>query len=356
MDKISPKKIVLAGGGSSSGHITPLIAVAQELAKNPVELLWIGDTSERTQTLASEARIRYVTIPTGKFHRYFTLENLKTPFLYWTGVRAARQILNDFQPDVVFAKGGSVSLPVVVAAHRLGIPVIIHESDAVMGLANRWAAKLANQICVSFPIENYPNLPPEKLINTGVPVRHEFFRVHAFKHHRPRLLVTGGGQGSVAINEVVFRALSNLIKFADVIHLTGERSFVEARKHVWAGYRPIAYAHREMAQLVADADLILSRASATLLAEIAVVGRPAILVPLPSAANDHQRANARAWQTAGAAMVILESDLTPDRLTQVFDELIANAAQRASMAKAARSLARPQAVKQIAKLIMDLKL
>lgn len=345
----SPKKIkiVLVGGGSSSGHITPVVAVAAELNKQPVGLLWIGDSFERTRLLASEAQVPYRAIPTGKLHRYFTLENLKTPFLYWAGIRTAVKILREFRPAVVFAKGGSVSLPVVVAAHRLGIPIIIHESDAVMGLANRRAARLAAKICISFPASNYPDLPPEKLVFTGVPVRPEFLRVKANKHSRPQLLVTGGGQGSRAINEVVWAALPDLLASVDVVHLTGADWTADATRYVRNGYRPLGYATAEMAQLVVDADLVVSRASGTTLAEVAVAGKPAILVPLPSAANDHQRANAAVWEGAGAALVIEQAALTPVALVAAVQAIVGNKKRAATMVRAAQSLAQPNAAEKI---------
>jgi len=347
-------KIVVAGGGSSSGHITPLVAVINALQSKLVEVLWIGDNSARTRELAAEAKAEFIGIPTGKIHRRLTFENIKTPFRYWAGIRAAGKVLDEFQPDVVFGKGGSVSLPVVKAAHRRGIPIVIHESDARMGLANLWAAQIADLICVSYPIDQYPARFANKLLFTGVPVRPQFLTVTAHTYARPRLLVTGGGQGSVAINRALWGALPALSRELDIDHLTGPASFTEARTHQAMGYRSIAYARTEMAQLLADADLVLSRASATTLAEIAVIGRPAILVPLPSAANDHQRANARAWTAAGAGVVIEERDLTSDRLIQEIHSLLGDKKARTKMAKAARLLAHPEAATEIAKAILSM--
>lgn len=345
-------KILVAGGGSSSGHITPLIAVIEALKTQPTEILWVGDLSERTRLLAAEAAVPFVGIPTGKFHRYLTLENLLTPWRYLAGVRAAKKLIREFAPAVVFGKGGSVSLPVVMAAEQLAVPVVIHESDAVMGLANWISVRRAQKVCVSFPVATYPNVPQEKLVFTGIPVRQMFARVRAKTHSKPRLLVTGGGQGSRALNSVVRSALSELLPLVDVIHLTGERDFAQASQTKVAGYRPIAYARDDMAQLMADADVILTRASGTTLAEIALVGRPTILVPLPTSANDHQRANAQAWQAAGAGSVVEEHDLTPERLVSEVRALCDQPQLRAHMAKAARSLARPKAAAEIAQILI----
>lgn len=353
MLKSQKLKIVLAGGGSSNGHIMPLVAVA-EVLKPVADLLWIGDFHSRAEETAHLANIPFQAIPTGKIHRYFTLKNLTTPFRYWAGIRAAKKILLEFAPDVVFGKGGSVSLPVVQAAARLGIPVVIHESDAVMGLGNRRAATLAKRVCVSFPAETYPGYSKEKLVYTGVPVRQVFFQTKSRKRDRAQILVTGGGQGSDAINQVIWSALPELLKVANVVHLTGERSYSGAKGYQQSGYQPIAYARDEMAQLMVDADVVISRASATTLAEIAATGRPTVLIPLPTAANDHQRANARVWSSVGAGIYLEERDLTPEKLFDVVGKLINDSGKRAEMGQAAKSLAQPKAANEIASLLISI--
>ncbi len=312
---ISGKRIVISGGGTG-GHITPLVSVAS-LLKLDNQLLWIADATPLAQQAAADLGIGYVTIPAAKVHRFWTLKNLSVPWHVFRGVMAAKQALQRFQPDVVFAKGGYASLPVVMAASDLRIPVVIHESDAIMGWANRMAAHYAVRVCTSFPVKDYPAVPGHKLIETGLPIAPQFFATKAVTTKKPHLLVTGGSQGARGINEVIREALPELLKTWTVEHIVGRNDFAAYEPLQSDTYRVYEFVDpSKMAQLIAASRVVVARASATTFSEVAAVGRPIIVVPLPLGANGHQHRNAELWQKARAAVAIDQTDLTAQRLVQ----------------------------------------
>lgn len=343
------KKIVISGGGSG-GHITPLVYVAQYLQSNN-QMLWLGDTTLLAQQSAARLGIDYVTIPAAKFHRFFTLENLRIPSVVFSGIRAAKAAMTQFKPDVVFAKGGYASLPVVMAAADLRIPVVIHESDAVMGLANRMATRYASRICTVFPKETYPFLPAEKFIQTGIPIAPIFFSVRPDKIMKdPRLLVTGGSQGARDINQAIRQALPQLLQKWEVDHIVGAADFSTYRDMAQPTYRVYDFVDQAvLAQLIANAAVVVGRASATTFTEVVSVGRPMIVIPLPLGANGHQYRNAQLWTAAHAAVTLDQSAAaTPDVLVAAIE----SASERVDPA-AWQQFVRPKAVQAITRVLEE---
>lgn len=352
MSTLQGKRVVVVGGGSG-GHIMPVAAVVEQLKTQGAVLLWLGDDAVHglAKKTATSLGVDFEQIPAGKIRRYFSLNNLKTPFELLAGVAKAAKLLKRFDPDVVFTKGGHVSLPVVLAARRAKIPIVIHESDAVMGLANRIAARFVDRVCVT--VTQTAGVPAQvATVLTGVPIRREFFlreRPRANKR-RPVLLVSAGSQGSEGINQVIRTALPELTKFLEVRHVTGP-SHVAAFAHLRSAYyQPVGFVD-DMAHQLRSADIVLARSSATILAELAILGKPGILIPLPRAANDHAGANAKIWEEHGAAIVIQQAQLSSGRLVETLQKLLEEPRRLETMSRAAASLAVPDAAERIIDVI-----
>ncbi len=349
-------RIILAGGGTG-GHITPLVAVAEQL-RSRATLLWLGGYGDLAVRAAREASIDYRAVASGKWRRYWSIENFFSPLWLVFGIIQAIYYLVRFQPQVTFAKGGFVSLPTVLASWLLGVPIVIHESDAVMGWANRWSSHFATKICLSYA--NTDGLLPAKqaVILTGVPTQSVFAKKapvrHQFSSRKPqKLLIMGGSQGARAMNRIVDQSLGQLRRRYAITHLTGQADFSHFCDRIGPAYQPKAFISPEkMAEALLAADLVIARASGSALAEIALIGRPAILVPLPQAANHHQQANARVWVRAGAAVRLDEPQLTPQTLLAAIAGILEHRAVWKKMVQAAQSLAQPAAAHDIARLLV----
>lgn len=332
------KRILLTSGGTA-GHIWPVLAIASEIKKqNPaLKLAFVGNKKGIEATLVPEAGVEFYGIWVGKIRRYFSWENLIDPFKSILGFFQSIFIILKFKPDVIFAKGGYVTFPVGLASWILRKKIILHESDAVLGLANRILAPLAKKICVSFPPENYSTRYQKKMIYTGVPVRQQILnaeRSKAFEFfdldsEKPLVLITGGSQGSHDLNMVVSKALPEILNFTQVVHLAGKLDFEQLKRRreklpyrLQERYRVIDFLYEEMGDSIAAADLVISRAGATIIAELAALKKPAILIPLPSAAAGHQEKNAEVLRFAHAAVVIYQEDLTAKILTEKIKDLL----------------------------------
>lgn len=342
----------------------PVLAVSQALKERGADILYLGHTAADRQ-LAETAGIRFRRISAGKLRRYASWRNLVDPFKVLGGFVQSYFILGRFRPDVVFAKGGFVSLPVVRAAHLRKVPVVLHESDTIAGLANRQGSNYANAIAVAWPTEAVAGLPKEKLVLTGNPVRSEVLKGQAKRAERryklqgePLVLVLGGSQGSLALNRLVTEALPELLKQAHVAHQVGAAAGADITEitgklppTLRSRYHPRGYFDQELFDLYAAASVVISRAGANTLAEIATRGLPSILIPLPSAASGHQRANARVFAEAGAAIMLEQDGLDAVTLHRTVTRLLHNSQQRAEMGRAARRLAEPDATQKLVDLI-----
>ena len=371
---------ILFTGGDTGGHFFPIMAIAEEMDHVIEERKLVGVEKHYMAAkpldagLLLERDITFHQVPAGKVRAYFSPLNFFDIFKTAGGLLKALVRLYFVFPDVVFGKGGSASFPALFAARVLGIPVMIHESDAVPGSVNRWAAKFALRIALGFPeaAAHFRAKDKEKIAHTGIPVRRGLFYperegAQEFLHLEadiPVLLVLGGSQGARALNERVLGALPRLLERYQVIHQTGtawieehnrlaalilEKSTHAARYHPFGVLNLLA-----LKQAAGAADLILCRAGATTIAETAIWGLPAVVVPLPSAKGDHQRENAFAYARGGAAVVIEEVNLTTTILIQEVDRLMANVAERERMRNAARAFARPDAAALIADELLRL--
>ena len=321
------KKIVLTGGGTA-GHVTPNIALLPSLEKGGYEVAYMGSYDGIEKKLISDFDIPYKGISTGKFRRYLDIKNLTDPFRVVKGFSEARGFLKEFLPDVVFSKGGFVSVPVVRAAASLKIPCIIHESDMTPGLANRLCIPVAEKVCCNFP-ETLKMLPPQKAVLTGSPIRAELAQGNklagldlcGFTANKPVIMVIGGSLGAASVNKVVREALPKMLMDFQVVHLCGKDKIDNLLLNT-AGYKQFEYIKSELKDLFAMADLVISRAGANSICELLALKKPNILIPLPSASSrGDQLLNARSFEAQGFSIVINEDDLTASLLVDKVHEL-----------------------------------
>lgn len=324
------KKIVLTGGGSA-GHVTPNIALLPRLRELGYEISYIGSHDGIERTLIEGLGIPYYPISVGKFRRYFDLKNLSDPFRVIKGVGDARRHLQSIQPDIIFSKGGFVSVPVIRAAHRLHIPVITHESDMTPGLANRICLPAVDVICCNFP-ETMEKLPKGKAVLTGTPIRAELLSGNrekglafaGFSGKKPVVMVIGGSLGSVAVNRAVREALPELLTTFDIVHLCGKGK-VDENLLNRRGYRQYEYISDELPDLFAMADVVVSRAGANAICEIAALHKPNILIPLPAeSSRGDQILNAMSFESRGFSVVFQEDTLTTKKLIDTLRRLSAD--------------------------------
>ncbi|MGI6020669.1 MAG: undecaprenyldiphospho-muramoylpentapeptide beta-N-acetylglucosaminyltransferase [Lachnospiraceae bacterium] len=324
------KKIILTGGGTA-GHVTPNIALIPRLRQLGYEIYYIGSYTGIEKQLIEALNIPYFGISSGKLRRYKSLKNLSDPFRVIKGYFDASKLMKRLKPDIVFSKGGFVTVPVVRAAHRHKIPVIAHESDMTPGLANKLAFPAVTKICCNFP-ETLENLPAEKAVLSGSPIRKELLegdRQRALEFtklsgEKPVLMIVGGSLGAQAVNEAVRRILDRLLENFDIVHLCGKGKTDDSltSKH---GYVQYEYIQEEMADLFALADVIISRAGANAICEIAALKKPNLLIPLSAkASRGDQVLNARSFEKQGYSVVIEEENLTDELLYDTITDLYEN--------------------------------
>ncbi|MDY5647689.1 MAG: undecaprenyldiphospho-muramoylpentapeptide beta-N-acetylglucosaminyltransferase [Lachnospiraceae bacterium] len=310
------KRIVLTGGGTA-GHVTPNIALIPRLKELGYEIHYIGSYDGIEKKLIEELQIPYYGISSGKLRRYFDVKNFTDPFKVLKGFREARHTLAEIRPNVLFSKGGFVSVPVVLAAKRLHIPVIIHESDLTPGLANKICIPSAAKVCCNFP-ETLAHLPADKAVLTGSPIRQELLEGNPiaalefchFTANKPVILVMGGSLGSAAINDTIRGVLPELLKTYQVIHLCGKGTLDEGLNHT-PGYVQFEYIKKELRDLFALADIVISRAGANAICELLALHKPNILIPLSAkASRGDQILNARSFEAQGFSIVLEEEEVT----------------------------------------------
>ncbi len=329
MEEKHMKKILLTGGGTA-GHVTPNIALLPGLKNAGFTPIYMGTYDGIEKQLIEETGIPYFGISSGKLRRYFSRQNFSDPFRIVKGYFEAKKIIKREKPDIVFSKGGFVTVPVVFAAHHYKIPVIIHESDMTPGLANRLAIKRANKVCHSFP-ETAKYLG-EKAVYTGSPIREELFKgdksvalkMCHFSNDRPVLMVTGGSLGAKNVNTLIRKALPELLKNFQVAHLCGKGN-IDENLLAAEGYAQFEYIGDEMKDFFAMADIIVSRAGANSICEIAALCKPNILIPLSSnASRGDQISNARSFEKQGFSEVLNEDEASPNDLlllvNKVYDD------------------------------------
>lgn len=324
------KKIILTGGGTA-GHVTPNMALIPELKKKGYEIKYVGSYTGIEKKLIEEMGVEYQGISSGKLRRYFSMKNFSDPFRVLKGFKEAKKIMKDYNPSIVFSKGGFVSVPVVLAAKKYKIPVIIHECDMTPGLANRIAMKGASVICHNFP-ETAASLPDGKAVLTGSPIREELrhgdkaagLKSLDFTPDKPVIMVMGGSLGAVAVNNAIRGALDELLDKYQIIHLCGKGKLDESLKNI-PGYKQFEYVKSELTNYFAAADLLVSRAGANAICEIAALQKPNILIPLSrKASRGDQILNANSFKKQGFSEVIEEEDVTKESLVNMINQVYDN--------------------------------
>lgn len=370
-------KILFTGGGTG-GHIFPLVAVARELKKmnagqtEPLEIFYLGPDDDFASRALAQEGIQCEKISAGKMRRYVDFQNFLDIFYVIGGIFQCLWKIWKIMPDAVFSKGGYGSIPVALVSRLYFIPIIIHESDSVPGLANRIGAKFAKKIAVSFS-RTLKFFPAQKTALVGHPVRRELLNYEKNQARRdlglkpdfPVILFLGGSQGAQRINEIVLRMLQKLDGVAEVMHQCGSKNYDGYKQDVEIVWnRPLdKFSHYHLypfmdektyGQALAASDLVVSRAGAGTIFEIAASQKPSILIPLAGAASDHQRINAYEYAKTGAVEITEEANLTPNLFLSQLENLLKNAKKLRSMAERAKVFANLDAAMIIAKEIIGL--
>ena len=322
------KKIVLTGGGTA-GHVTPNMAIIPRLKEMGYEISYIGTYNGIERKLIEDMGIPYYGISSGKLRRYFSWKNFSDPFRVLKGYGEAKKLIKKLAPDVVFSKGGFVSVPVVFAASKRKVPVVIHESDMTPGLANKLALPKASKVCCNFP-ETKDTFPEGVATVTGTPIRAELYQGNAaaakefcgFQNDKPTVLVIGGSTGSVGVNNAVRSCLDRILPEYNVIHICGKGKTDESYNNK-PGYIQYEYIKKELTDIFALADIVISRAGANAICELHALKKPNILIPLPlKQSRGDQILNARSFEKSGFSKVIMEEDITDDILVDVIHEVM----------------------------------
>lgn len=361
---------VLVSGGGTGGHIYPALAVAAQLrAKYQAEILFLGSDDGLETQLVPAAGLRLETIKAGKLRRYVSWQTVKGVMRVPLGVVQAVEIVRRFRADVAFTSGGYVAVPTGLAAYLNRVPLLMHQQDVPPNLSNKQVAPLATRISVAFE-DSLAYFPARKTLLLGNPVRQEILDIRQLSPmaarqqlgltgDQPLLLVTGGSQGARHLNQVVCRALPDLLEICQVLQISGKDLYhetLEQSNGVLAGvkstirerYRLVPYLSEEMPAALRAADLVVCRAGASTLSELATLSKPSLLVPLPPAiGKSPQEANAAMFERRRAGMVIKNDDLEPALLAARVKCIMTSPDALASMMEAAGSLARPQATQDI---------
>lgn len=366
-------RIVLTGGGTG-GHIFPIIAVVKKIREivsegEDLDFLFLGPNGDLEKEAMEGDLVPEKKVMSGKLRRYFSFSYISDLLKIPIGIFQSLWYLLVFMPDVVFSKGGYAGVPVVIAAWIYRIPIVIHESDIAPGLANQFGARLSRTVAVSFPgAANFFN--PAKVVITGNPIREELvhgnrdeaLKTFSLSGSRKVILVMGGSQGARVINEAILRILEEILKKYEVIHITGKKEYdyviqEAGRMGVKAGhegYHPYPFLKGEMSHALAVADLVISRAGANALSEIAANEKPVIIIPLKTAANNHQELNSFAFSEAGAAVVLDQENLGENIFLEKIEEILNSAEFQFELKERIKKFYDPEAAKKIAVEIVKL--
>ena len=369
-------KILFTGGGSG-GHVLPIIAITREIRKfsikKELEFFYIGPKDGFGSLLLSQEDIKIKNITSGKIRRYVDRESLfqnfidiafKIPF----GITQSFFHIFFLAPDLIFSKGGFGSVPVVITGWLLGVPIFIHESDSIPGLANKFLAKFSSKIFTSFP--RTTEFDEAKIILVGNPIRREVLggskekakEIFKLTERKPVILVLGGSQGAERINDLFLEILPKIIQEFEIIHQCGENNFervnneskVVIKEFLHKYYHPFPFLkEEELKNAYAACDIVISRAGSGSIFEIAAAGKPSILIPLPESAQNHQVNNAYVYAKSGAAIVLENENFTPHFFFEQLKILFANPEKLKEMGESTKKFTKPQAAKNIAKYILS---
>ncbi len=365
---------VMLSGGGTGGHIYPALAVAEALLQRypDSKIIYVGNADGMEHQLAEEAGYKFIPISVAGFKSHGLLQTLKVFYKNWRGLAQAKALLRDFRPDLVIGTGGYACGPLLLEAARLHIPTLLHEQNAVMGKTNKILSKRVGKICLTFPITDLPVNVANKTILTGLPVRQAILQTDPGAARRqlglapdkPVLVMTGGSQGARHLNQALAGLWPELLAAGvQIVHITGEKLFDEtaelAKKaglstgpadnpRASAGFLLLPYLHH-MEYALAAADVVVSRAGASFLAEVMALGRAAVLVPYPYAAGNHQVYNARSLVDAGAALLIEDQALSAESLKDALLKTLFDTKLRKKMAANSAALGRRDAADNIVK-------
>ena len=321
------KKIILTGGGTA-GHVTPNLALIPALLREGWEVHYIGTKNGMERGLIEPLEgVTYHAVKSGKLRRYFDLKNFTDPFRVLAGAAESAHLVRKIKPDIVFSKGGFVSVPVVYGASLHHVPVLVHESDMTPGLANKLSAPFAKAVCCTFP--EAAKQAGKKGVVTGTPMRKELFegsfeeglKRFGFNDSRPVLMVTGGSSGAQAINKALRAALPHLIESFQILHLCGKGN-LDMSLAGSKNYRQVEYLTDEMKDAYACASVVISRAGSNTLCELLALRKPTLLIPYPmGASRGDQILNAKSFESRGLARVLMQENMTPETLTDAIVEV-----------------------------------
>lgn len=368
-------KILFTGGGTG-GHIFPIIAITREIKRmslaNEIELVYVGPKDQFAGLFLPQEGIKLRGILAGKIRRYFSAKaiflNIIDIFKLIMGMFQAFFWVFIENPDLIFSKGGYGSIATIISGKILRVPIFLHESDIIPGMSNRIAGKMANEIFVSFPKTEY--FKPQKMILVGNPIRQELLsgsqekakQLFKLTGEKPVLLIIGGSQGAQRINDLILLILDEILQDFEIIHQTGMKNFkqvqgeiaVVIKKEMAKYYHPVAFLkEHELREALAVAHIMVSRASAGAIFEIAAAGLPSILIPLAEAAQEHQLNNAYSFSETGASIVIEEINLSPHFFLERLKFLITRPEELKKMSEAAQKFSRPQAAEIIANYLLE---
>lgn len=358
----------MISGGGTGGHIYPALALVREIQQKTkdAEFLYIGTTKGLESSIVPREKIPFRSIHITGFKRKLSFENVKTIFRFLKGTSDSKKILKEFKPDIVIGTGGYVCGPVVYAASKLGVPTIIHEQNSVPGLTNKFLSRYVDKIAVCFE-EAKEYFPKEKVVFTGNPRASEVVGKDGIQGRlsaglsatMPTVLIFGGSRGARPINEAVVQSLSDFAeKPYQVLYITGEAHFDQVRKEAELigdpGNVVIKPFIHNMPEVLSGVDLVVSRAGATTLAELTSLGIPSILIPSPYVTNNHQEKNARSLSDRGAALLLLEKELTGKSLVGHIDEILLDKEKQKQMQKEAKKMGVPDSAERLFRLMKQL--
>ncbi len=366
-------KILFTGGGTA-GHIFPIIAIVREIKrlhpKKKIKFFYLGPEDKFAVSSLSREGIKVKTILAGKLRRYFSFQNfIDIFFKFPIGIFQSFFHIFSLSPDLIFSKGGYGSLPVVIAGWVLQAPIFLQESEVVSGLSNKIAFKFSLGFFTAFPVKNKKYSSAQKVIAAGNPIRKTILngsldrakKLFKLKGRKPVLLILGGSQGARRINDRILAILPNLLENFELIHQTGTKHFDQIRresevvtnKSLREYYHPFPFLdENKLAHAYKAADLVISRAGAGSIFEIAAVGKPSVLVPLTRSAQNHQTKNAYAYAEEGAAIVMEEANFTSHFLLARLKYLFSKPGKLKEMAQSAKMFSRPESAKIIAEYII----
>lgn len=349
-------RILLVGGGTM-GSVSPLIAVYEQIKKSKpkAKFLFLGTKDGPEQKAVDSYDIDFQAIPAGKLRRYFSWQNLLDPFKLVAAFLKSFVIIWKFKPQAVMIAGSFVGVPVAWAAWCLRVPILIHQQDIIAGLANKLMANAATKITVSFE-SSLKDFSSAKTVLTGNPVRQEFYScdpdkgrvIFKLKDNLPVLLVVGGGTGAGAINQIVSQALPELLKFCQVIHITGRGKKLDFNDE---DYHQFEFLTNEMREALCAADLVVSRAGMSTLSELIILAKATIVIPI---ADSHQEYNARYFQNNNAIVSLSQNSLTKDMFVSLVKEVLFDREKKNNLEIGISRMMQADGARQVVQLLLQI--